>query len=116
MINNKLCTNSSSIYILVTNVIQDFSLAERNYDSAVEVNPNIQVPVSLALAKLRVRQFWASSLQSASETDLYTLGSHLAVQVDQVADLEIVAMAMLFGLLVYLVKLRERWYRTTPPN
>ncbi|KAI9883466.1 MAG: hypothetical protein M1823_004778 [Watsoniomyces obsoletus] len=39
-------------------VEQDFHLAKRNYDLALETSPEAYLPVLLALLKLRLRSFW----------------------------------------------------------
>ena len=57
-------------------VEQDFHLAKRFYDQALETNQEAYLPVTLSLAKLRMRSFWntitngkVNSIQSEPGTD-----------------------------------------------
>lgn len=95
---------------------QDFNLAERNYDTAIEVNPNVKVPVYLSLAKLKVRQAWARPYQLLSGApDVAGLASGAFTSalsgVENTVDTDTVLMAVLCALLALLVHWREQWYR-----
>jgi SEL1 protein len=39
-------------------VIQDFHLAKRQYDSALETNAEAYLPIVLSLVKLHIRSLW----------------------------------------------------------
>lgn len=44
----------------IGNVVQDFHMAKRYYDLALEMNKEAYLPVTLALMKLRLRSWWNS--------------------------------------------------------
>ncbi|PWZ00052.1 hypothetical protein BCV70DRAFT_200223 [Testicularia cyperi] len=57
---------------------QDFHLAKRYYDMAVEVNEEAYLPVTLSLIKLHVRALWAALFRSDSSASAISLFSSYA--------------------------------------
>ncbi|KNC82388.1 hypothetical protein SARC_05315, partial [Sphaeroforma arctica JP610] len=83
----------------------DYHIARRNYDRAIERDPNVYLPVSLALAKLSVKEF---------VTGLHT-SEHLSIATNEISAMaseqtDVAVMACLACLLWYLIKLRRRLY------
>ena len=94
--------------------LQDYALAQRNYDAAVEADPRVKVPVSLALAKLRAKQSWVHFLDSATSFDAahtLRLGTE---SMREVAEEDTVLLVFLAFLLGALVRLRHQLYRRGP--
>jgi hypothetical protein len=93
---------------------QDFSLAERNYDSALEADAKVSVPVALALAKVRTRMAFAQAWDTTRSINVGEVGSTITKRAGEVVDMELALVGVLMALLLLLVKLRERLYRTHP--
>eukprot|EP01134_Creolimax_fragrantissima_P004788 CFRG4788T1 len=84
---------------------QDFHLARRNYDRALELDPKVQIPVTFALAKLSVKEF----------AQAITLSDHLTLTASELNAVtmehgDIVVIIVLAFLLRFLVRLRRHLY------
>lgn len=70
------------------------------------------VPVGLALAKLRARVAFAHAWDTTNNINIGDVGAKITKRAGELVDLELALVGLLLVLLMLLVKLRERLYRT----